>query len=55
MDDTKIEKLYPTFKYTGHPNDTDMPEQYFDKMTDFDMIVIDVTLPSEDALNRFVS
>ena len=30
----------------------DMPEQYFDKMTDFDMIVIDVTLPSEDAVEQ---
>ena len=30
----------------------DMPDQQFDKMTDFDMMVVDVTLPAEDAVKR---
>ena len=30
----------------------DMPDQLFDKMTDFDMMVIDVTLPTEEAVER---
>ena len=29
-----------------------MPDQQFDKMTDFDMMVVDVTLPAEDAVER---
>jgi flagellar biosynthesis protein FlhF len=30
----------------------DMPDQQFNKMTDFDMMVVDVTLPPEDAVER---
>ncbi len=30
----------------------DMPDQQFGKMTDFDMMVVDVTLPTEDAVAR---
>ena len=30
----------------------DMPDQQFTKMTDFDMMVVDVTLPPEDAVER---
>jgi flagellar biosynthesis protein FlhF len=30
----------------------DMPDQQFNKMTDFDMMVVDVTLPPEDAVAR---
>ena len=30
----------------------DMPDHQFDKMTDFDMMVIDVTLPAEEAVER---
>ena len=30
----------------------EMPDQQFDKMTDFDMMVVDVTLPAEDAVER---
>ena len=30
----------------------DMPDHQFDKMTDFDMMVIDVTLPIEEAVER---
>ena len=30
----------------------DTPDEMFDKMTDFDMMVVDVTLPSEDAVER---
>ena len=30
----------------------DMPDQQFGKMTDFDMMVVDVTLPAEDAVAR---
>ena len=30
----------------------DVPEQHFDKMTDFDMMVVDVTLPADEAVAR---
>jgi len=30
----------------------DMPVQQFDKITDFDMMVVDVTMPAEDAVER---
>ena len=30
----------------------DVPDQHFDKMTDFDMMVVDVTLPTDEAVER---
>ena len=30
----------------------DVPDQHFDKMTDFDMMVVDVTLPADEAVER---
>ena len=30
----------------------DVPDQHFDKMTDFDMMVVDVTLPADEAVDR---
>ncbi len=50
--DTKLRSFarllnIPVSQYTQ-----DMPDQQFDKITDFDMMVVDVTLPADDAVAR---
>ena len=50
--DTKLRSFarllnIPVSQYTQ-----DMSDQQFDKITDFDMMVVDVTLPAENAVER---
>ena len=50
--DTKLRSYGRLLNITVSQITQDMPDQQFDKMTDFDMMVVDVTLPAEDAVAR---
>ena len=50
--DTKLRSYGRLLNITVSQITQDMPDQQFDKMTDFDMMVVDVTLPTEDAVAR---
>ena len=50
--DTKLRSYARLLNIPVNQFTKDMPEQKFNEMTDFDMMVVDVTLPAEDAVDR---
>ncbi len=50
--DTKLRSFARLLNIPVSQITQDMPDQQFDKMTDFDMMVVDVTLQAEDAVLR---
>ena len=50
--DTKLRSFARLLNIPVTQMTQDMSDEQFDKITDFDMMVVDVTLPSEDAVER---
>ena len=50
--DTKLRSFARLLNIPVSQITQDMPEMQFDRITDFDMMVVDVTLPAEDAVTR---